>query len=175
MLIVDIIILILLFGFFIRGWQSGLIRMLAGLIGILAGIIVAGNFYPFAAEWLMELSFFEQRENLSNIISMVIIFLAVNGLIGVGAYLIDRFFHVFSFIPFLKTINKLGGAIVGLLAGAFIFGFLISMFDKFPFADFITQYLQQSQVVPYLIVVTELIMPLWPQAINQIQGKLNLN
>jgi len=172
MLIIDIILLILLLGFFIRGWQSGLIRMLAGLIGIVAGIVVAGHFYPVVAEWFIKMPFLVDKQNLTNVLSMVIIFLAVNGIIGMGAYLVDRTFHIFSFIPFLKTINKISGALLGLIGGAFIFGWLITMLDKFPFADFINNYLINSEVVPYLLIVSNFIMPLWPTALEQIKGIL---
>ncbi len=172
MLIIDIILLILLLGFFIRGWQAGLIRMLAGLIGIVAGIVVAGHFYPVVTDWFVRLPFLANKQNLTNILSMVVIFLAVNGIIGVGAYLIDKTFNIFAFIPFIKTINKIIGALLGLLGGAFIFGWLIIMLNKFPFAEFITNYLSNSQIVPYLTYISNLIMPLWPVAIQQIRGVL---
>ncbi len=173
MIIIDIILLILLFGFFIRGWQMGFIRMLAGLLGIIAGIAVAGHYYPVVADWLMQIEFLADRENIANFLSMIIIFLAVNGIIGVGAYLIDKVFHIFSFIPFLKTINRLAGSVLGILAGAFIFGFLILSLDKFPLTGFITNYLENSDIVPYLLYIAKLILPLWPEALKQIEGVLN--
>lgn len=173
MLVIDVILLILLLGFFIRGWQAGLIRMLAGLIGIIAGIVVAGHFYPQIANWFMTMPFLADKQNLTNIISMIVIFLAVNGVIGVGAYLVDRTFNIFSFIPFLKTINKITGALLGLIGGAFVFGWLITILDKFPFAEFINNYLINSEVVPYLLIVSNFIIPLWPTALEQIKGILD--
>ncbi len=172
MLIIDIILLILLLGFFIRGWQAGLIRMLAGLIGIVAGIVIAGHFYHLVADWFIAMPFLADKQNLTNILSMIVIFLAVNGVIGIGAYLVDRTFHIFSFIPFLKTINKITGALLGLLGGAFVFGWLITMLNKFPFAEFITNYLSNSVVVPYLLIVSDFIMPWWPMALEQVKGVL---
>jgi len=174
MLIIDIILLILLFGFFIRGWQVGLIRMSAGLIGILAGIFLAGHFYTLLAGWLIQATYFQQHINLANFLAMLIIFLLVNGLIGVGAYFIDRIFHIFSFIPFLKTFNKLAGAILGLIGGAFVFGWLILILSKFPLAAFINHYLKHSQVVPYLTYVSNFIISLWPSAIERIKGVLKI-
>ena len=146
--------------------------MLAGLIGILAGILLAGHFYSLVAGWLTQASYFQQHINLANILAMVIIFLLINGLIGVGAYFIDRIFHIFSFIPFLKTFNRLGGAVLGLIGGAFVFGWLILMLSKFPLAVFINHYLANSQVVPYLTYLSNLIIPLWPAAIDQLKGIL---
>lgn len=170
MLFVDVILLILLVGFFIRGWQAGLIRMLAGLIGILAGIILAGHFSPVVSSWLIKLPFLTERENLAKVFSILIIFFSVSGLVGIGAYMVDSVFHIFTFIPFLKTFNRLAGGVLGLLAGVFIFGFLITTLNKFPLVVFITQYLENSQVVPYVLMIHNLILPFWPQAIKQIKG-----
>lgn len=169
MLLIDIILLILLLGFFIRGWQAGLIRMLAGLIGILAGIILAGQFSPLVSAWLIQLPFFTEHENFAHLLSLLIIFFAVSGLVGIGAYMVDRVFHIFAFIPFLKTFNRLAGALLGLLAGAFVFGFLIAVLGKFPLAVYITYYLENSQIVPYLLAVHNLILPFWPQAVKQVK------
>ncbi len=170
MLLIDIILLILLLGFFIRGWQAGLIRMLAGLIGVLVGIILAGQFSSVVSGWLMQAPFFAARENLTHILSLLIIFFVVAGLVGVGAYLVDRVFHIFAFIPFLKTFNRLGGALLGLLAGAFVLGFLITILTRFPLAVFITRYFQNSQVTPYLFSIYNLILPFWPEALKQVKN-----
>ncbi len=173
MLIIDIILLILLLGFFIRGWQAGLIRMLAGLIGILAGIVLAGQFSAVLSSWLIKLPFLAQHENLTHILSLLIIFFAVSGLIGVGAYLVDRIFHIFAFIPFLKTFNHLAGALVGLLAGAFIIGFLVVILYKFPLAVFITHYFENSRLILYLIQAYNFVNPLWPEAVKQFKAVVN--
>ena len=170
MLIIDIILLIIILGFFIGGWQRGLIKTLAGLVGLVVGIILASHYYPQVADWLMSYTFFDTKENLANIISFAFIFFIVNGLVGVGAFIVDKTFNILSFIPFLKTINRLAGAILNLVTGIILLGILIVVLVKFPVFAFVNPYLERSEIAPYLILIIKLLSPLWPEFINQATG-----
>lgn len=159
MLLVDIIILILLLGSAINGWKSGLIKTLAGLVGIIVGVVIASNTFPVLAEWLTPI--FRGRVNLANIVSFFTIFLIINGLIGVGAYLLDKTFKIFSIIPFVKTINRIGGLILGVIGSVMVLGVVIVLLENFPFADFVIRWLDGSEIVPWILFITNMVLPLF--------------
>jgi len=169
MLIVDIILLIIILGFFIRGWQQGLIRTLAGLIGIILGIIIASHLYIQLAEWLTVIPFFEHHESLSKIISFIAILFVVNGIIGVGGWLIEKTFNILSFVPFLKTINKLAGGVLGLISGIILLGIAIVIITAIenPLTYYLLGYLQESYIAPWLVTIIGLLSPLWPEVIKK--------
>ena len=169
MLIIDIILLIILLGFFIYGWQSGLIKTIGGVLGIVVGIIVAGKYYYLVADWLMPI--LEDKDNLARILGYLIVFVAVNVVMMV---LVSVLTTVFKFVPFLTTLNRLAGAVLGLLGGTLAIGFLLIMIDKFPFAEFFTRYLEGSQIVPVIADVAGLLMPLLPEAFKEIKGILKV-
>ena len=174
MLIIDIILFIIILGFFINGWQAGLIRMAAGLLGIILGVIIAGNYYGLLYDLLIRSDYFVIHENLAKVISLIGVFLIVNGVIGVGAYFVDRVFHIFAFIPFLKTINHLLGAILGLIIGIMLMGFIATILINFPLTSFITRYFENSYVIPYLLAIWAVINPLLPEATRFVKETLKI-
>lgn len=169
MLVIDIILLIILLGFFVYGWQSGLIKTVGGVLGIVVGIIVAGKYFQVVADWLMPI--LENRDNLAKILGYLIVFVAVNVVMMV---LVSVLTSIFKFVPFLTSLNRLAGAILALLGGVLAIGFLLIMIDKFPFADFLAKYLEGSQIVPVIADVAGVLMPLLPEAVKEIKGILRI-
>ena len=167
MLIIDIILLIIIFGAFIYGWQTGLVKAIGSLIGLVIGVMLASRYFEFVARWLLPL--FKNNENLAKIAGFLAIFLAVSIIVGT---LIAVLQGIFKIVPFLTTLNRLAGAVIGILVAVFSLGFLIIMIDKFPFSELITGYFQNSQVVPWLKLVAEFLTPLIPQALKEIRGAI---
>ena len=167
MIIIDIILLIIILGAFIYGWQTGLIKAIGSLIGPVVGIILASRYFELVADWFLPL--FKQNENLAKIAGFLAIFLAANIIIGI---LVTMLQGIFKIIPFLTTINRLAGAVIAIVAAIFSLGFLIIMIDKFPFNEFITRYFENSQIVPRLKAVAEFLTPFIPEALNEIKGVL---
>ena len=69
----------------------------------------------------------------------------------------------------------MAGAVLGFVIGLFILGLIIIMIDKFPFADFIKPYLEESRLVPPLSKIAELILPLLPEVVKEIKGVLEIS
>lgn len=169
MLIIDIILLIILFGIFIYGWQTGLIKTIGGLIGLILGIILASRYFEVVAAWL--LPYLDDRDNLAKIVGYLVVFVAVNLVIGLAVTILAG---IFKFIPFLTTVNRLVGAVLALAAGVFGLGFLIIMVDKFPFSEFITHYFTNSEIVPWLVAAASYLTPLLPDAVDKVKGILDI-
>src|SRR3989338_796042 len=167
MIIIDIILLIIILGAFIYGWQTGLIKAIGSLIGLVVGIILASRYFELVADWFLPL--FKQNENLAKIAGFLAIFLSANIIIGI---LVTMLQGIFKIIPFLTTINRLAGAVIAIVAAIFSLGFLIIMIDKFPFNEFITKYFYNSQIFPKLKAVAEFLTPFIPEALNEIKGVL---
>jgi len=170
MTVLDFILLIIIFFFTFSGFWFGLIHTLGALIGTIAGVLVAGNYF----EWLADIAspIFMGNDNLAKIISFIVIFIIVNRLIGLVFWMIDKVFKIIAVIPFLKTINRLAGAILGLLEGAVILGILLIMVGKFPFADYIIPAIENSQIAQWLLHVGKILAPLLPELVKQARSYL---
>jgi membrane protein required for colicin V production len=169
MLLIDVILALILLGFFIWGWQTGLIKTISSVLGIIFGILIAGWNFEKLADYLIPL--LNNRDNLARILAYIIIFVAVNIIVSIIGTVIT---NIFKIIPLATLANKFLGGTLSLIGGILGLGFLFIMIDKFPFADFLTKYLTGSVIVPWIAKIASIIMPLLPQAVKQVKGILNI-
>lgn len=161
--IFDIILLIILAGFVFYGLFFGLIRTLGSLLGAVIGLWLTFVFYLTVFEWLQNLFF--GHDLAGKIITFIILFTLINRLIGFIFAILDRTFDLLSVIPFLKTINRLAGAALGLIEGGLVLGLILLFVSQSSFGS----WLNGSQVAPFFIKFTKVILPLLPGLLNKIK------
>jgi uncharacterized membrane protein required for colicin V production len=82
--------------------------------------------------------------------------------------LINKVFNIFTFIPFLKSINRLAGAALGFLEGALILGLVLFFLSNFPIA-WLVDLINQSSVAQFLIKIAKVLWPLLPIGLKKMQ------
>ncbi|MFH0854492.1 MAG: CvpA family protein [bacterium] len=164
----DVILLILLAGFVFFGLFLGLIKAIGEIIGIIAGAWVAGNYFLLLAGWITNLTGISH--NIIKVGAFLFLFILVNRLIGLIFWILDKIFHILAIIPFLKTINRLAGAILGLFEGAMVLGLTIYILSKYSISAWLDGSLAVSKVAPVLVRVARILLPLIPAAIRAIKG-----
>ncbi len=162
--IFDVILLLILAGFIFYGLFFGLIRTIGSLLGMVLGLWLAFIFYPTVFEWAKYLFF--GHEVAGKIITFIILFTLVNRLIGFVFAILDRTFDLLSVIPFLKTINRLAGVALGFIEGGLVLGLILLYISQSSFSG----WLNNSQVAPFLINFTKVILPLIPQLMGKFKG-----
>lgn len=163
----DIILLIILGSFTLFGFWFGFIHTLGSLLGTAVGAFIASHFYAPIASWIQQLT--GGNENLVKVIVFLLIFVIANRLVGFAFWLIEKIFNILKIIPFLSTINRLLGGILGLIEGSLILGLTLFFITKFPFSEWLTGSMLKSGVASYLIKISSLLWPLLPAALKQIQ------
>jgi len=162
--IFDIILLIILAGFVFYGLFFGLIRTFGSLVGMVVGLWLTFIFYLTVFGWVKNLFF--GHELVGKIITFFVLFTLINRLIGLVFAVIDRTFDLLSVIPFLKTINRLAGAVLGFIEGGLVLGFILLYVSQTSVAG----WLANSQVAPFLIKFAKAIMPMLPGVLERIKG-----
>ena len=131
--IVDIILLILLVPPALLGWKFGLIRSVLGGVALIIGIVLASRFYLQLANSVFYRVF---EQNVAIVLSFVVIFVFVFGTMAIVIVRLDNLVTA----SILNWVNKLGGAVFGLLIGGIILGALLVIITKFfGDQDFITE------------------------------------
>jgi len=171
MTILDIILLLILFGFICFGLGHGLIYTIGSILGVIIGTWVGGLYYEKLAD--LALPLFSGNSNLAKVVCFLVIFLVVCKIVGFIFYLLDKIFKFISIIPFLKSINRLLGAILGLLEGMVVLGLIFYFYSKYPFWLFFNDLITNSQLVPYFLKIAKILLPLLPQVLKQIEPILN--
>ena len=167
--IFDTILIIILAGFIFYGLFFGLIRTLGLLVALAAGIWVASLYYLTVYPWVEGLFF--GFDNIGRVVVYILLFSLVNRLVGFGFALLDKTFNVISIIPFLKTINRLAGAILGFVLGSLIMGLTIYLAAKYSLLpSFLENWINASKIVPFLLNSVQVILPLLPEMLKKLQG-----
>ena len=170
MSILDFILLIILFGFTFAGFWFGLIHSIGALVGTVAGVIVAGNYFAWLGSIIQPILM--NNENLAKIIAFILLFIIANRLVGFIFWIIGKVFNVLTVLPFLKTINRLSGAVLGLVEGILVLGIILVMIGKFPFSSYIIPAMDTSQVAKFLVNAGKILMPLLPDVIEYTKSYL---
>ncbi len=118
-----VIILMLLIPMFI-GFQRGLTGIIIPLVGILIGVILAGQFYISVANWL---SNWLQSPEQAKIVGFIIIF----ALVMIAALIAASIARKFLSLLFLGWVDKIGGLVFGLVLGGMFAGALLSLIAEF--------------------------------------------
>lgn len=170
--IMDMSLILVIAGFAFTGFWFGLIHMVGSLVGITIAAIISGQYFEFVAEKLSFL--FGGNENLGRVITFIVIFVLVTRLVGIIFWLIDKLFHLLTIIPFLKTFNRLGGAILGAIEGIVLTSLALFLLVRYPLGETFTNALANSTVVEYLLGVANKVAPLLPDVVQSAKAVVGL-
>ena len=165
MSIFDTILLISWAGFIFYGLFFGFIRLIGNFIGMIVGIFLASRFY---VDFYNSFDYlFGQYAALGKIASFLLLYGIISKLVSFGFAVFEKIFNLLSIIPFLKSFNKLGGAILGFFLGGIILGLILYLGSKhFILESLLGSSLANSQVTPILLFFAKLIEPLLPETLR---------
>lgn len=161
---VDLLIVVVLLGFAIRGLRRGFLRELLSLVGMFLGLWIALLKFGSLGEWLQNR--FPLTEPLPFHLAFLAIFLSVASLAGIVGYLLHRAAKKLL-LGWLDAIVGLG---FGSIKGVMILTVLLFLLAHLPLAEPIRTQLSTSAGVEYL----ELCNPFLErsvQAYRQLRGK----
>jgi membrane protein required for colicin V production len=167
MVIADLIIILVLAGFAIYGWKSGLISAVGRIAGIFVGAFIAGQYYTEVASYFAKISF--GSEMLQNAIAFIVLFGITSQLIGLIFYSADKVFNVVAIIPGLKSINRIGGAILGILEGALVISVVLYIAYLFPFSALLDGFIIDSAWAHFFIGLSNIIGPFIPDSLEAVR------
>jgi len=127
---VDIVIIIYLILSVISGLAQGLIRSVLSIIGLIVGIILASHFYKQLGDILSFIS----NKNAADIVAFVIILLVVMGIAALIALILRSIIKGIM----LGWIDRLGGAVFGLILGALSVSAFLAIIVKYTSSSLIT-------------------------------------
>ena len=108
----DIVFIIILFVPTFIGLRQGLIKAALFFVGLLVGVVLAGNFY----QPVSKIFGFISNENVAYILAFILILV----LVMVAAFLLARLLKSIIKVAMLGWVDNVGGALLGFLS-SFIF------------------------------------------------------
>jgi membrane protein required for colicin V production len=156
--LLDLGIIIILFLVGLRGYYRGLLQEISVVVGLLVGLVFAAHYYLRLARLL---SPWIQTPLYCRIISFLVILVLAYWLIRIAGNLLHRFLAAI----FLGSLDRFLGGAFGVLKGAIILGFLLTILTLSIPKD--SKLLQESVAAPYLKVVYNQALVLLPPDFKQ--------
>jgi len=119
----DIVLIVVIAIATLLGFRTGIIKAVLSLAGVIIGVILAGRYYGTLSE---QLTFISQA-NVAKIVAFAIILIGIMVIAGVLASLLKWAASVLM----LGWVNRLGGALFGLMLGAILCGAVLATWIKF--------------------------------------------
>jgi membrane protein required for colicin V production len=119
----DIVVLVILAISAFSGLRVGLIKVVFTIVGIIVGIVLAGHF----SDSLGAKMTFISNPGWAKIAAFAIILVVVLIIFGVLAAFLSKLIS----LVLLGWVNRLAGAILGLLVGAFFMGAILSIWINY--------------------------------------------
>jgi membrane protein required for colicin V production len=151
-----IIVILVLVG--LRGYYRGLLQEISVIFGLVIGLIFAAHYYLRLAQLLSQ---WVHTPLYSRIISFLVILVLAYWLIRLAGNLLHRFL---SFV-FLGSLDRILGGAFGVLKGAVILGFLLTIVTLSVPKD--SKLLQESITAPYLKMIYNQALVLLPPEFKQ--------
>ncbi|GAB6099162.1 hypothetical protein JCM16358_10410 [Halanaerocella petrolearia] len=157
---IDVIVLILLTIFSLKGYHSGLIKQITTIVAIVLGIYIAAQQYAVVSEFLQQK--FDLTLHIANLLSFGLIILIIGGVVNYLGQLLNQ---MLDFL-LLSFIDNLGGALFGIIKGSLIAYIFILMLVKLG-NNISWQPLQQQMNQSYFIPLFLKMNPLLEDRIDQ--------
>ena len=154
---VDIVIIIYLVLSVITGFTQGLIRTLLSIIGLIVGILLASHFYKQLGNVLTFIS----NKDWANIVAFIIILVVVMGIAALVAILLRSLIKAIM----LGWVDRLGGAVVGLILGALSVSAFLAIIVKYTNTSVITE----SKLAGFFLDKFPIILKFMPSEFQNIK------
>lgn len=143
---IDIIITVLLIIGLIGGLHDGAVKQIAGLAGLIGGLLLGRAFYLPVGKWLV--ATFGLSTEVAYITAFIVILIVVPLLFSVVGWLVSKLLSIIC----LGWVNRLLGGLVGVLKSALLVGVIITGIEFFDQRDsLIAAEKKESSVLYYPI------------------------
>lgn len=154
MLIFNVILVLALVGFIGAGFKDGFVHTAGRLIGAVIGFVLARSFSIAGGSFL---SIFLPA-GWARLLAFLFIFMFVTQIVGFLFKLADGVFKIISVIPFVKTINNILGAILGIVEGFIVIGGTLWVITNFDLVPFVTNLVETSQLASFIQATFETLL-----------------
>ena len=153
----DILFLVLLFIPAFIGLRKGLIKAVLSLVGLIIGVVVAGNLY----EPVSKMFGFFNNDNAAKIVA----FLLILTLVLLAAFFLARLLKSILSITMMGWVDNVGGALLGFLTGFILLSAILATWVKLFGSGLVTE----SFIAQVMLDYFPLILGLLPSSFDSVR------
>ena len=157
----DIVIIILILVPTLLGLKNGLVKAVFSIVGVIVGIILAGQYYNNLATLISDAAW-------AKIVAYVIILVVVWVAASFAAALVKGLLKAVM----LNWVNRLGGALLGFIMGAFFCGAVLSLWVQLIGSGLIgtSSVVQNSFMAQFLLDKFPVVLGLLPSQFDPVKN-----
>ena len=155
----DIVILVVVVSATFIGLRIGVIKAVLSLVGLIAGVILAGRYYASLAEQLTSIP----QDGVADAAAFAIILIGVMMIASILAVLLKWV----TSVVMLGWINQLGGAVLGFALGGILAGALLTLWGNFLGAP---EVFRESNLAGILLDRFPLVLALLPDEFDAVRS-----
>jgi len=144
----DIVIGFILAAALIKGTRAGLIRSIFNFAGIIAGLVLAINYYAPGSSLI--LSYIALPQLIADALSFILIFSFTAAIIHAAGYFLAGITRVSLF----RFLDRIGGGAAGIIIGLALIGVLLILMTAFPLYDDFPEHVEESYLAEPIIDTT---------------------
>lgn len=163
--VLDIVLLVYMIVHTLSGLKRGLIHVFGSLVGLILGAYIALNHSETLAKWFAGIAGFDIQQ-LGKWVTFLIVFVVVSQIIGFLFWVGERAIGFLVHLPGISSINHILGGILAFFEGAFIAGLALYYAKYIPVPQIIAA-IEKSQLAPWFIKISQIFLPLIPDAIKK--------
>lgn len=142
MSLVDIVILVILGLFLIKGVLRGLLKEVCSLLGLVLGGLLAFYLHLPIAQWIMDM--FRWPSQLCVTLAFLAVFISTILVFGALGYVLNRFIK----LVLLGGLNRLTGALFGVLQGVVLLALILFALNSASVPNGVHKQLRRSELSP---------------------------
>ncbi len=165
MSLIDILVWAVLLAFIIKGFVKGLVREICSLVGLVMGVWAACKYYQPLSEAIRH--YIHLPHGVSIIFSYILLFLTI----GLLFFFLGSFLTALFKIALLGGVNRVGGAVFGLLQGALVLCLILYFGTTKPMPSKVKLQLERSSSARPFVVCGRDIISGWEAGSSQSTTK----
>jgi membrane protein required for colicin V production len=143
---IDLAVFALLVLLVVRGWMRGLVREAIDVGTLLVGALLAFRLAPTAGRLLSNLT--NLAPGPARVVGGAVLFIAI----AVGAAVLGSVIHrSIKHLPGLTTLNRMGGAILGVAYAAVLVVIAVTLMSAVPMPSVVADEVEHSEVVAFVV------------------------
>jgi len=142
---IDLLLVVVLLGYMLRGYWRGFFRECLGVIGLVGGLVAAGQMAPAGAALLHQYLQFPPLVEMG--VAFVVSFVGVDAFCGIVGALLGR--RTDNGVA--RVLSHLAGAFAGAAKGLVVAAFVLLFLHLFPIAPDVDEYILSSSMARSLI------------------------
>ncbi len=167
----DISLIIIISAFALFGLWFGLVHTTGALLGTVFGAYLASRYYEPLANWII--NFTSWGQNYVKVIIFVLSFLLITRFVGFIFWILEKILSIFTSLPFIHSLDRLLGMILGTLEGAIVVGVSLYFIARFPINLSFMSGMENSKIAPILVHLASILVPLFPEALRMLRSSVD--